>query len=71
MLMCVKFHYGTYRNYILNKAEFDALNVKGQRYTYEKDGKIIYESIIKCPAENKVEVMKLIRKLNKTIIEIY
>jgi hypothetical protein len=62
---------GLYRNYILNKAQFDALNVKCVRFTYELNGKIIYESIIKCPAENKEAVIKLIKDLKKEVIEWY
>ena len=62
---------GLYRNYILNKAQFDALNVKGVRFTYELNGKTIYESIIKCPAENKEAVIKLIKDLKKEVIEWY
>jgi hypothetical protein len=60
---------GLYRNYILNKANFDALKVKGIRITYEKDGKTIYETIVKCLPEHKVAVIKLIKDLKKEVIE--
>lgn len=68
---------GTYRNYIEKNNDFINLGVKQKRIPIPKlnaDGEVIpdsftYESRIMCLAENKDEVIRLIRKLNKTVIE--
>ena len=68
---------GTYRNYIEKNTDFINLSVKQKRIPIPKlnengeeiSGSFTYESRIMCPAENKEEVIRLIRKLNKTIIE--
>jgi len=45
------------------------LSAKGIRMTHEKDGKTIYNALIKCPPENKDLVLALIRSLKIPMIE--
>lgn len=60
---------GFYRNYLINDTELNALGLKGIRTTYEVNGKTIYESLLKCPPENKDLIISHIKKIGKPVIE--